>query len=296
MTLSPRVVMVYRRTELDDLVARHATLRQAAFFLRSRDRSLEEVQLRHGAQQRALAHVGGVIPLDWRRGQVERVDLERFVFGPEDIIVAVGQDGLVANVAKYLDGQPVVGINPQPGRNPGLLVPHPPEAVSALLAGLSASSVDDQLRTMVQATTDDGQTLLALNEVYVGHPSHQSARYRILTAAGENERQSSSGVLVGTGTGSSGWCLSVWRERHSRLPLPMPEQPGLCWFVREAWPSPATGIDLTEGTLGPNQHLVIVAESDLVLFSDGIETDAITLTWGQRVTFAVAEQRLRLIV
>ncbi|CAN5738673.1 NAD(+)/NADH kinase [soil metagenome] len=296
MTLRPRVVMVHRRTELDDLVARHGTLQQAAFFLRSRDRSLEEVQLRHGAQQRAVTHVGSAIPLDWRRGQVERVDLERFVFGPEDIIVAVGQDGLVANVAKYLDGQPVVGVNPEPGRHPGLLVPHPPHAISALFAGLSASSVDDQLRTMVQATTDDGQMLLALNEVYVGHPSHQSARYRIQTAAGGSERQSSSGVLVGTGTGSSGWCLSVWRERHSRFPLPTPEQPGLCWFVREAWPSPATGIDLTEGTLGPDQHLVIVAESELVLFGDGIETDAIALTWGQRVTFGLAEQRLRLIV
>ena len=45
-------------------------------------------------------------------------------FGPEDVIIAVGQDGLVANVAKYLDGQPVVGVNPDPQRNPGVLVRH----------------------------------------------------------------------------------------------------------------------------------------------------------------------------
>lgn len=149
---------------------------------------------------------------------------------------------------------------------------------------------------MVQATTDDGQTLVALNEIYVGHPSHQSARYRIETGDGGGERQSSSGVLIGTGTGSTGWCLSVWRQRHSRLPLPAPEEPGLCWFVREAWPSPATGSGLTEGALGRGQQLVVVAESDLVVFGDGIETDAIPLTWGQRATFAVAEQRLRLVV
>jgi hypothetical protein len=148
---------------------------------------------------------------------------------------------------------------------------------------------------MARATTDDGQTLLALNEIYIGHPSHQSARYRIEAPAGQSERQSSSGVLVGTGTGSTGWCRSVWLERHSRLHLPEPEQPNLCWFVREAWPSPATGTDRTEGILGPGQQLVIAAESDLVIFGDGIETDAIRLSWGQRATLTVAEQRLRLL-
>lgn len=242
--------------------------------------------------------MAGALPLDWRRGQVERADLDRFVFGPEDVIIAVGQDGLVANAAKYLDGQPVIGINPEPGRNPGILVPHPPEAISALLATVAGAHLHDhvQARTMVQATVDDGQTLLALNEIYVGHPSHQSARYRIETPGGEGERQSSSSVLVGTGTGATGWCHSVWLERHSPLRLPAPEEPRLCWFVREAWPSPATGTTRTEGTLEAAQELVIAAESDLVLFGDGIESDALTLTWGQRATLTLAGRQLRLVV
>ncbi len=35
---------------------------------------------------------------------------------------------------------------------------------------------------MVRAELDDGQALLALNEVFVGHASHQSARYTIAYA------------------------------------------------------------------------------------------------------------------
>jgi len=294
VTLTPRAVVIHRRTELEELIARHGTRGQAAFFLRHRGRSLEEVEHRHAAQQDALTRVAGAIPLDWRRGRVERSDLGRFLFSAEDVVVAVGQDGLVANVAKYLDRQPVIGINPEPDRNPGVLVAHPPDAIGDLL-GTADIRRHVQARTMVRATTDDGQTLLALNEIYLGHGSHQSARYRIEVPGGGWERQSSSGILVGTGTGATGWCRSVWLERGSTLELPGPEQAGLCWFVREAWPSPATGTALTEGTLGPEHALVVVAESDLVLFGDGIESDAIVLGWGQAVNVSIADRPLRLV-
>jgi NAD kinase len=298
VTLTPRVVVVHRRTELDELLARHGTRQQAAFFLRTRGRALDDVTARHAAQEAALGLVSRAIPVDWRRGVVERADLDRFVFGPEDVIVAVGQDGLVANVAKYLDGHVVVGVNPEPDRNPGVLVPHPPEAAAALLARAVAPApgLRVQARTMVEAAVDDGQTLRALNEIFVGHPSHQSARYRIGTPDGLAERQSSSGVIVGTGTGATGWCRSIWLERHSELRLPAAEEPSLCWFVREAWPSPATGTSQTEGVLAPDAALVITAESDLVVFGDGIESDALQLGWGQQVTLRQAPQHLHLLV
>ena len=84
-------------------------------------------------------------------------------------MLALGQDGLVANVAKYLDGQPVIGLNPEPERFPGVLVSHPPEAVGDLCADLVAGRAGFEQRTMVRARLDDGQALLALNEIFVGH-------------------------------------------------------------------------------------------------------------------------------
>jgi hypothetical protein len=291
MTLTPRAVIVHRATELTELIARHGTRQQAGFFLAGRGRDLAELDARHQAQQDALATVSAAIPLDWRRTVAERNDLDRFGFGPEDVVIAVGQDGLVANVAKYLDGQPVIGINPEPARNPGVLVPHEPAAISGLLATRRVAE-----RTMVAASTDDGQHLLALNEVYVGHRTHQSARYRLTSPDGLTERQSSSGILVGTGTGSTGWCRSAWQERRSPLALPGPTDPALCWFVREAWPSPATGTDNTEGLLKAPDSLTITAESDLVVFGDGMESDTLSIGWGQRVEVAAAAVKLHLVV
>ncbi|MEV6411812.1 hypothetical protein [Kribbella sp. NPDC051718] len=290
MSLPPRAVVVHRATELTELVARHGTRQQAGFFLSSRGRSLDALDDRHEAQHKALAVVSAAIPLDWRRAVAERNDLDRFVFGPEDVVIAVGQDGLVANVAKYLDGQPVIGVNPEPGWNPGVLVPHSPSDVPDLL---SVRSVEE--RTMVAARTDDGQKLLALNEIYVGNRTHQSARYRLASPEGLEERQSSSGLLIGTGTGSTGWCRSAWQERGSLLRLPSPTDPSLCWFVREAWPSPATGTTCTEGLLTATESLTITAEADLVIFGDGIESDTLTITWGQRLEVTIAETHLNLV-
>jgi len=182
-TLAPRVVVVSRRSELDELLIRHGTIAAAAYFLRQRGRDLDEVMARHEALQAALTAVGGAVPPAWRRGLVTRDDLPRFLFAPEDVVVAVGQDGLVANVAKYLDaGQPVIGLNPDPERYPGVLVRHPPAAARDLLGDVRAGRAAIEARTMAQAALDDGQRLLALNEVFIGHRSHQSARWRAMDA------------------------------------------------------------------------------------------------------------------
>jgi hypothetical protein len=294
--LAPRAVVVHRRTELAELLARQGTRGQAAFFLRVRGRDLHEVDARDLAQQAALSAVAAAIPVDWRRGAVERAELDRFMFAPEDVVLVVGQDGLVANVAKHLDAQPVVGFNPDPARNPGVLVPHPVAQCAALLAGLTQGRARIQERVMVEAAADDGQCLVALNEIYVGHPSHQTARYRIILPDGTAERQASSGVVTSSGTGATGWCRSIWQERASTLRLPDPAEPALAWFVREAWPSPASGTSATQGLLEDGAELGLIAETEgLVVFGDGMEDDRITLAWGQRVGLRVARHTLRLV-
>jgi len=290
--MNPRCVLVQRPTEYEELLARHGTREQLRFFLSERGRTLEELAERHERMAAALRGVLGAIPHDWRRATVERAELDRFLFADDDVIVALGQDGLVANVAKYLNGQPVIGLNLEPGP----LVPHPPAAAPDLLRDVAAGRATLGERTMVEARLDDGQRLLALNEVFLGHVSHQSARYA-LEIAGERERQSSSGVIVTTGTGATGWAASIARERHSPLALPRPSDPALAFYVREAWPSTATGTALTEGLLRDGAVLRLQSEMGEggVVFGDGIEGDRLPLDWGRRVHVAVARERLRLV-
>lgn len=294
--MEPRAVIVHRATEMQGLLLDHGTRGKAAFFLKTRGRDLEGVEHRHALQQRALSFVMKGVPNPWRRATVERADLDRFLFEPGDIVVAVGQDGLVANTSKYLTGQAVVGINPDPATIAGVLVPHDPRSAADVIRSAAERSAAIQERTMVQASTDEGVTLVALNELFVGHRTHQSARYE-LTTGGQSVFQSSSGLIVATGTGATGWAASIHRCHRSGLDLPGPGDPTLVFFVREAWPGPGCDVRITEGLIASGGTLRITSRMSEggVVFGDGIEGDSLPLRWGQSIDVGRAARALRLV-
>jgi NAD kinase len=292
----PRCVLVERATEYRELLARHGTREQARFFLAQRGLRITDVEAAHLRHEEVRAGVLNAIPREWRTATVQRAELDRFLFAEDDIVVVLGQDGLVANVAKYLRGQPVIGLNPDPARVAGILVAHHPHAAADLLADVHAGRAGVQRRTMAGATLDDGQRLLALNEIFVGHRSHQSARY-LLDVAGAVEQHSSSGVIVATGTGATGWATSINRQRPAPLTLPAPTDGHLAWFVREPWPSPTTATTLTAGLARPDEPLRITNQlgDGAVAFGDGIEADHLALDWGQALTVTTADETLNLV-
>ena len=149
---------------------------------------------------------------------------------------------------------------------------------------------------MVQAELDDGQVLLALNEIFVGHRTHQSAKY-VIQHAGSTERHSSSGVVVATGTGSTGWARSISKERSQEIRLPNFEEDRLAFFVREAFPSRATGTEISQGSVvvGTCLELTSQMNDDGVIFGDGIEDDRIPFPFGARVEVRTAKNCLRLV-
>jgi hypothetical protein len=294
-SLAPRVVLVTRQTELVGLLARHATRGQVAFFLSSRGQSFDEVERRDKVQRDAIAAAKVAVPADWSFAEVERADLNRFLFGPNDIVVALGQDGLVANLAKYLEGQPVIGVTPAQGAGEGVLTPHPLSALADLLRRTAAQDVDETARAMVAAQVAGGDRLLALNDLFIGHRSHQSARYD-LAHGGVVEFQSSSGVIVSTGTGLTGWAKSIMAGTGVSHDF-APDAPKAAFFAREPWPSRNSGTTLRTGVVAADAPLDVVSRIDEggVIFADGIEQDFLRFDWGSTVRIGIADRMLRLV-
>src|SRR6185369_117568 len=193
-----KIILITRPTRLADLVARFNTVSQARFYIEHLGADfqdyLREDETYHHALVEAQASLG-------RLGRVQTVDrsfLPNFVFGPDDTVVTLGQDGLVANTLKYLAGQPVVGINPDPARWDGKLLPFKVGDLPKLLPEVFAQGRPIKLVTMAKANLNNGQTMYAVNDLFIGPKSHTSARY-VIRSGESTETQSSSGVVVSTG-------------------------------------------------------------------------------------------------
>ena len=125
--------------------------------------------------------------------------------------------------------------------------------------------------------------------------SHQSARYRI--AIGETaEDHSSSGLIVASGTGATGWARSIAEATHLDLALGREER-AVGYWVREPFPSIATATQIRAGKL-TNHPLSITSRMNDggVIFADGVEQDFIAFDWSRRVQIAPAPRSLHLVI
>ena len=242
------------------------------------------------AQSRAVARIRKAMPSDVKLAEIDRGMVAQFLFEPHDLVVVVGQDGLVANVGKYLDGQPIAGVNPDPATIDGALLAFDVEKFIASLREVLNDRRPVREATLAEAQTSDRQVLRGLNDIFVGVPTHQSARYRIRYGKAE-EVQSSSGLIVSTGTGSTGWLKSLRGETV----MFDPAADELYFVVREAWPGRGFGATILEGRVTRDQPLNIESRMEGTIFADGIEADAVRFDAGLSVTIAPAERRVRLV-
>jgi NAD kinase len=306
-----KIVLVTRRTRLDELIARFNTLEQARFYLEHLGADFADYQ---AEDQGYKAAVRATERLLGRLGRVQALDrayVPNFLFGAADTVVVLGQDGLVANVLKYLDGQVAIGVNPDPARYEGVLVPFRPAELDRLVPEVFAGRRAIRRVTMAEATLNTGETMYGVNDLFIGPRSHTSARYRI-GIGGRAEDQSSSGIVVSTGLGSTGWLRSILAGARgiagalagASLPLlPAPESFAwdadyLYFSVREPWPSRTSAAELAFGQITAATPLVLesqMAEGG-VIFSDGIEADCVRFDAGTRATIQVAARQGRLAI
>jgi NAD kinase len=306
-----KIVVITKKTPLEELVERFNTREQARFYIEHMGADFGEYEAFHSRYTRSLELLKSAIPRTVRHQVVDRSFLPTFQFGEGDLVVTLGPDGLVVNAAKYLHGQPLLALNPDPARIDGVLIPFPVEAAGAVLSQAVRGFMETRGVSMAKAELNDGQTLYAVNDLYIGQRTHVSARYR-LELDGCGEEQSSSGIIVSTGAGSTGWLRSVLagaagiagqflgeesaaqvRELY-RFPW---EARYLCYSVREPFVSKTSGAGMVFGRIEEGQALEV--ESHMtgagVIFSDGIEEDYLAFNSGSIARIGVAERALRLV-
>lgn len=304
------VIIVTRKTELEELTGRFNTVAQARFYLERAGRDIDPILQEHEHYQIALDQVRNAIPTGVKSQVIDRQYVPQFTFGEDDIVIIVGQDGLVVNTAKYLTQQPIIGVNPDPHKVEGVLLPFTTRKLVDKLSDTLQGHAQIQNVTMAKTVLNDGQELLAFNDLFVGPRTHTSARYHI-EQAGHGEDQSSSGIIISTGAGSTGWMKSIYAGAAGIIQalggeVRMPKEGSrfdwdadyLIYAVREPWPSKTSKSNMVFGVITPEQPLVLdsyMAEHG-VIFSDGIENDYVIFNAGHSATINIAKNKARLVL
>jgi NAD kinase len=203
-----RIVVIVRETRLEKVLASQNTLSQARFYVNNLGGDFDEYEAEHRQYSASIQRARQEMEPLGKIQLLDRKYLPNFIFAPDDVVVVIGQDGLVANTLKYLERQPVIGVNPDASRWDGVLLPFIPEDAAKIIRETLAGKRKIEEVSMARVRIQNGQELLAVNDFFIGQRTHVSARY-IIKQGGVKEPQSSSGVIISTGLGTTGWMKSI---------------------------------------------------------------------------------------
>lgn len=299
-------IIVKNKTRLESLIERFNTKAQAKFYIERLGGNFEDYEAEHEMFHASLNSLQTQLSKVIKYKLLDRGFMPSFIFSEKNVIVVIGQDGLVANTAKYSKGIPIVAVNPDQGRYDGVLLPFDSGDFIGGVEGVIAGQYNSKTMRFAEAKLNDGQRLLAFNDLFIGASSHVSSRYKI--AFGEKtEEQSSSGLIVSTVAGSTGWLSSVFNmaygvagmfEKNLKLKRPRLKDDELLFAVREPFQSIRTQIGITAGLIKNKHSLTIesLMPAGGVIFSDGIESDFIKFNSGSIATIGLASETANLVI
>lgn len=295
-------IIIKNKTRLESLVERFNTKAQAQFYIESSGGNFREYVEEHEKFYQSFMEVQTKLSKVIKNKVVEKEFIPSYIFSEKNLIIVIGQDGLVANVAKYSKNIPIIAINPDEGRYDGILLPF---TTQNFLHGVNAvinESYKVKKMRFAEAVLNDGQKLLAVNDLFIGISSHSSARYKIMLN-GKEETHSSSGIIVSTKTGSTGWLSSIFNMAFGilgskNLKYPTMNEEDLYFAVREPFKSIRTQTGICGGRLKKGNKLIIesLMPNNGFIFSDGIEQDFLQFNSGATAEIRLSDEEAVLVI
>ena len=300
-----RVYIACKKTTLEFLQERYGQdyPRQVGLF----DLDIDEVESEHEEHYRTLDSLVDAL----REAGIEPRVLARRIyltgsFDGSDLVVSFGGDGEMLDVSRYITGsEPVLGIR-STSRSRGYLLLSPALGFRDMAARLVGGDFRVESWTRIKGVLENGFHRIedhALNEVYAGDRFSVGTSRYTLRIDDREERHRSSGVLVVTGTGSTGWYANIVKNDGGGFgygrPFPRTSVQ-LRYLVRD--PIRIDELELTHGAIEPGMDFSIKStmNSDGVLSFDCSKISyenprAYPFNRGSVVTLGISNRPLQVI-
>ena len=297
-------IIVKSKTRLESLIERFNTKAQAKFYIERLGGNFEEYEYEDEIFKNSLNSLQTQLSKVIKNKTIDRQYVSSYIFSKKNIIVVIGQDGLVANTAKYSDNLPIIAVNPDVERYDGILLPFNTLNFIQGVEKVLTNKYNSKIMRFAEAKLNDGQRLLAFNDLFIGASSHVSARYKI-SFKNKTEQHSSSGIIVSTPAGSTGWLSSIFNmaygvtnmfEKNLMLKQPKLKENDLLFAVREPFKSIRTQTEMTAGIIRNNKLTIeSFMPNNGIIFSDGIEKDFLKFNSGSIATIGIAKETANIV-
>jgi NAD kinase len=164
---------------------------------------VQEAFASHARQQAALAALRKLLP---RAHYISAEWASRAALGPQSLVIALGGDNHFQRVAALVDSQVMLGINSDPERSVGALAAFTIDSYAEAVSRQHISEAAPEHWTRLDVRLN-GVPLVhrALCEVFLGERERPYMSRHVLHLGEQSEEQKSSGLLVATGAGATGW-------------------------------------------------------------------------------------------
>lgn len=279
-----RAVLVPKATKVEyDMLRLKLTRRQLASYYRN-----ENAAVIFASHERQLAMRRRVLKLLPEARVVSRQALDPAALEGASLVVALGGDNHFIFVSQLLDATPILGVNADRLRSYGGLLHIDETNLESALRRMRAGGQTCRRLARIQASVDGRPVGRATSEIFVGERGRKNmSRHALSMDGGAEEEQKSSGLLIATAAGSTGWFSYYARPfsqgaRYGR------------WALSEAFPREAR-YERAEGKLWPGQTLTVRSLND----SEGIVSidclRDVPLAFCAVATFRMSEQPLMVL-
>lgn len=257
---------------------------------------IEKIKESHEKQLQSLKEIQKALPL---ATVVVGEFLTKKIVRKYQAVVSLGGDNLFLYAASFLINKPIIGINSDPSRSEGAILNFTPKNFSQLVPKLAQGTYKIEPWVRLK-TTVNSKTLpcLAVGEVFIGAKERLITSRYSLEFDGKEEEHKDSGLLIATGTGSTGWYRSAASCCHQKAAKFSKSTPEARFISTETYYGSLTGRKLAQGTILPGQKIKITwfAHGKGVVSLDYSPQGRLHyLNRGAQVTVEIADQPLLVI-
>lgn len=239
--------------------------------------NVETILSSHATQQASLGKLRQIFdPSQF----IARDDLAESVNQDADLVIAFGGDNHFVYVSHFAKSAMILGINSDPQRSDGALTSLTADQCEEALQALTRGDYSIEEWPRLEALVNGKPLPLTTSELFVGERERVYMSRYVLKHGDVEETQKSSGLLITTGAGSTGWYDSACRYLHPDGNVFARTEPKFVFLATEPSKGRLNRSKLLEGTvqageslriqsLNDSSGLVSVDSLDEVLFSRG---------------------------